>query len=84
MIAAVNAAIGAYYYLRVVGVMYLRTPLSPPGPADVAARPRGRVGRAPSVTLALGVYPAPMLNLVREATTPRRMSTATADATPKR
>lgn len=28
-IAAVNAAIGAYYYLRVIGVMYLRTPLRP-------------------------------------------------------
>jgi NADH-quinone oxidoreductase subunit N len=25
----VNVAIGAYYYLRVLGVMYLRTPLRP-------------------------------------------------------
>ncbi|HEY1187004.1 MAG TPA: NADH-quinone oxidoreductase subunit N, partial [Gemmata sp.] len=30
VIAAVNAAVGAYYYLRVVGVMYLRTPLRAP------------------------------------------------------
>ncbi len=29
VIAAINAAIGAYYYLRVIGVMYLRTPLRP-------------------------------------------------------
>jgi NADH-quinone oxidoreductase subunit N len=29
IIAAVNAAVAAYYYLRVVGVMYLRTPLRP-------------------------------------------------------
>jgi NADH-quinone oxidoreductase subunit N len=29
VVAAVNAAIGAYYYLRVIGVMYLRTPLRP-------------------------------------------------------
>jgi NADH-quinone oxidoreductase subunit N len=29
VIAALNAAIGAYYYLRVIGVMYLRTPLRP-------------------------------------------------------
>ena len=36
VVAAVNAAIGAYYYLRVVGVMYLRTPLRPlPGRGPV-------------------------------------------------
>jgi NADH-quinone oxidoreductase subunit N len=29
VIAAINAAIGAYYYLRVIGVMYLRIPLRP-------------------------------------------------------
>jgi NADH-quinone oxidoreductase subunit N len=29
VLAAVNAAIGAYYYLRVVGIMYLRSPLKP-------------------------------------------------------
>jgi NADH-quinone oxidoreductase subunit N len=29
LIAATNAAIGAFYYLRVIGVMYLRTPLRP-------------------------------------------------------
>ena len=30
LVGAINAAIGAYYYLRVVGVMYLRTPVTPP------------------------------------------------------
>ena len=29
VVAAINAAIAAYYYLRVIGVMYLRTPLRP-------------------------------------------------------
>ena len=29
VIAAINAAVGAFYYLRVIGVMYLRTPLRP-------------------------------------------------------
>lgn len=29
VVGAVNAAIAAYYYLRVIGVMYLRTPLRP-------------------------------------------------------
>ncbi|HVL14945.1 MAG TPA: hypothetical protein VM529_20410 [Gemmata sp.] len=61
-----NAAIGAYYYLRVVGVMYLRTPL----------RPLGRSGAVPTLlasialavaTLVYGVYPQPLVNAARTA-----------------
>ena len=29
VIGAVNAAVGAYYYLRIIGVMYLRNPIRP-------------------------------------------------------
>jgi len=66
VVAAVNAAIGAYYYLRVVGVMYLRTPL----------RPLGRSGAVPTLlasvtlaaaTLVYGVYPQPLVNAARTA-----------------
>src|SRR5947199_10366141 len=58
LIGAVNAAIGAYYYLRIVGVMYLRGALRPPAPT------RSRAGLVTlwvcaALTLWLGVYPSP-------------------------
>jgi NADH-quinone oxidoreductase subunit N len=67
LIGAVNAAIGAYYYLRIIGVMYLRSPLRPLEP------PRSRAGLAAvwacaGVTLWLGVYPAPMVRWAQTAT----------------
>ncbi len=66
VVAAVNAAVGAYYYLRVVGVMYLRTPLRPlttsrSAPAVIAA-----VACA-GVTLFFGVYPNPLVKAARKA-----------------
>jgi NADH-quinone oxidoreductase subunit N len=66
LIAAVNAAIGAWYYLRIAAVMYLRNPLKPlervshwPGLAALAL--------CLLVTLAAGVYPGPLLATVRAA-----------------
>jgi NADH-quinone oxidoreductase subunit N len=60
LIAAVNSAIGAWYYLRVVAVMYLRSPIRPlqvrrawPGMAAV--------GICAAVTLVFGVWPAPLM-----------------------
>ncbi len=68
VIAAINAAVAAYYYLRVIGVMFLRS----------AFRPLINL-RSPSVgitivlcvllTLAFGVYPWPLLQFARMATT---------------
>jgi NADH-quinone oxidoreductase subunit N len=64
LIGAVNAAIGAWYYLRIVAAMYLRTPLRPvekphswPGLAAL--------GVCAAVTLGLGVYPQPMLRALQ-------------------
>src|SRR5262249_13000331 len=64
--AAGNAAGGAYYYLGVVGVMYLRTPL-PPLP-----RPRAIPTLLASVVLAVGTlvfgfYPQPLMKAARNA-----------------
>lgn len=64
--AAVNAAIGAYYYLRVVGVMYLRTPLRPLMPSSSPATRAAAVLLAVG-TLFLGVYPQPLVKAAREA-----------------
>jgi NADH-quinone oxidoreductase subunit N len=79
LIGAINAAIGAYYYLRIVGVMYLRGALRPLG------SPRSRAGwitvaACAVVTLWLGVYPAPMVRWAKDATTP----TATPNAMAQR
>jgi NADH-quinone oxidoreductase subunit N len=66
VIAAVNSAVAAVYYLRVLGVMYLRTPLRP------APRPRAvptflaAVGLA-GFTLFFGVYPQPLVKAARNA-----------------
>jgi NADH-quinone oxidoreductase subunit N len=66
LIGAVNAAIAAWYYLRIVGVMYLRSALRP-----LVNRPTvpGLVALAACgfLTLAFGVYPWPLLRAVEQA-----------------
>jgi NADH-quinone oxidoreductase subunit N len=66
-IGVINAAIGAYYYLRIVGVMYLRNPIRP------LEQPRSWAGlvalwACAGVTIWLGAYPAPMLRMAQAAT----------------
>jgi NADH-quinone oxidoreductase subunit N len=68
VIGAVNAAIGAYYYLRLLGAMYLRTPLRPPQ----ETRPSPGLGAlwvCAAVTLVLGVYPQPMVQVIKATLT---------------
>jgi NADH-quinone oxidoreductase subunit N len=66
VIAAVNAAIGGWYYLRVVAAMFLREPLQPlPRPA---VRPvRAAVLVCALVTLSAGIYPRPLVRAVQAA-----------------
>jgi NADH-quinone oxidoreductase subunit N len=71
VIGALNAAIGAWYYLRVLVRMYLHAPLRPLPPA------RSWPGLATlwvcaAVTLAFGVYPGPLLEATHKAVTPER------------
>jgi NADH-quinone oxidoreductase subunit N len=66
VVAAVNAAVAAYYYLRVIGVMYLRTPIR------VAASSRAIPTLLAAVALAggtlfFGVYPEPIAKAARKA-----------------
>jgi NADH-quinone oxidoreductase subunit N len=68
-VGVLNAAIGAWYYLRIVAVMYLRTPLRPVAPA------RNWPGLAALVacgllTLGLGVACLPVFQATRDAITP--------------
>ena len=66
VVAVVNSAIGAVYYLRLVGVMTLRSPLK------VAETSRGNVALVvalicASATVAVGVYPKPLADAARAA-----------------
>jgi len=66
VVAAVNAAIGAIYYLRVVGVMYLRTALRPaPKTRAIGASFAALILAA--ATLILGFYPQPLVKAARKA-----------------
>jgi NADH-quinone oxidoreductase subunit N len=65
-IGVLNAAVGAWYYLRVLAVMYLRTPIKPldkgrSWPALTA------VWICAAVTLAFGLYPRPLAEAARRA-----------------
>jgi NADH-quinone oxidoreductase subunit N len=80
VIAAVNAAVGAYYYLRVVGVMFLRTPLRPLA-SSRAAPPFAAALALAAATLALGVYPEPLRKAASAAApVPAVPAKATAEA----
>ncbi len=66
VIGAINAAIGGWYYLRIVAAMYLREPLEP------LPRPQVRPVRAAVlicglITLAAGIYPRPLVRAVQAA-----------------
>ncbi len=64
VIGMLNAAIGGWYYLRVVAVMYLREPAEPRAPTR-AWPALGAVVVCAAVTLLFGVYTAPLLNAVQ-------------------
>jgi NADH-quinone oxidoreductase subunit N len=76
--AAVNAAVGAYYYLRVVGVMYLRTPIRPAASSRAVPTLLAAVALA-GATLFFGVYPEPIARAARKAA-PVPAAPAKADA----
>jgi NADH-quinone oxidoreductase subunit N len=69
LLGAVNAAVAAYYYLRLVGVMYFREALEPVKPTRSVG---GWValGACAGLTLALGVLPKPVLQATRNAAMP--------------
>jgi NADH-quinone oxidoreductase subunit N len=64
VIIVLNAALAAFYYLRVVVYMYMRDPEPEPAPIDTS--PFGSVALAVSVAgvIALGIFPGAILRLL--------------------
>ncbi|MEX2121983.1 MAG: NADH-quinone oxidoreductase subunit N [Pirellulales bacterium] len=66
IVGALNAAIGAAYYLRIIGVMYFRAPIAVP-------RAEGGWGAATAMLLcsvavvAIGLYPGPLVGSSQRA-----------------
>jgi NADH-quinone oxidoreductase subunit N len=65
VVIVLNAALAAYYYLRVIVTMYMRDAEAEPAPID--GSPLGSVALALSVVgvVALGLFPGPILDLLR-------------------
>jgi NADH-quinone oxidoreductase subunit N len=69
LIAAVNAAIGGWYYLRIIAVMYLREPAR--RLSELVSRPAlAAAVLCAAITLLFGVYPNPLEDLAHEASAP--------------
>ena len=66
VVAAINAAIGAVYYLRVIGVIYLRSPIRPPARSKAIPTFLAVVVLA-GLTLLFGFYPQPLVKAARKA-----------------
>jgi NADH-quinone oxidoreductase subunit N len=65
VVIVLNAALAAYYYLRVIVTMYMRDPEAEP--AQIESSALGSVALALSVVgvLVLGIFPGPILDLLR-------------------
>jgi NADH-quinone oxidoreductase subunit N len=68
LIGVLTSVISAYFYLRVVVTMFMREPGADAQPLSATNIARGVAILVTAVaTLALGVFPAPVLNLVSQA-----------------
>ncbi len=67
VVIVLNAALAAFYYLRVIVYMYMREPEADPAPIETS--PFGSVALAVSVVgvLVLGLFPDPILTLLEES-----------------
>jgi NADH-quinone oxidoreductase subunit N len=69
LIAALNAAVGGWYYLRIIAVMYLREPAR--RLSEVISRPAlAAAVLCAAVTLFFGVYPGPLEYVAHDAASP--------------
>lgn len=66
VVGIIFAAIGAYYYLKVVMAMYMREPEES---VEVHMTPMGKIGLAltAGTTLILGIYPAPFVEYIKSS-----------------
>ena len=81
VVAAINGAIGAYYYLRIVAAMFLRDALKPLQPKfQVPALAAAAICAV--LTIGFGVYPKPLTEAVRHAFAPPAPVSVTVSAQP--
>ena len=66
VVGAINSVVSAYYYLRVVKVMYLAPPASDE-PVTVGIPVRFAIATTLAAVLFFGIYPTPLLNAARKA-----------------
>jgi NADH-quinone oxidoreductase subunit N len=67
VIAVLNAAAAAFYYLRVVVYMYMREPQTEAPPLSHSRLLWGGLAAATLLTIILGLFPGPFLEIVNEA-----------------
>jgi NADH-quinone oxidoreductase subunit N len=67
VIAVLNAAAAAFYYLRVVVYMFMREPVSDAPPLTHGALLWGGLAAATALTILLGIVPTPLLRIVEQA-----------------
>jgi NADH-quinone oxidoreductase subunit N len=67
LVGVIMSVVSAYYYLRVVVAMYMRDPVGEDPWAPIAPAARLALGISVALTLVLGIYPAPLLDLARTA-----------------
>ena len=67
VIAVLNAAAAAFYYLRVVVYMYMREPQTEAPPLTHSRLLWGGLVAATALTILLGLFPGPFLDIVNEA-----------------
>jgi NADH-quinone oxidoreductase subunit N len=63
VLAAAMSVVGAYYYLRVIKLMYFDEPVAEPPPAAREAGVRLALGMNAAAVLGLGLLPCPLLDL---------------------
>jgi NADH-quinone oxidoreductase subunit N len=66
VVGILNAAVAAAYYLRIVGVMYFRTPLATPK-AQGGRGPWAAAALGALLAVALGLYPWPLVGVSNRA-----------------
>lgn len=67
VVGVLNAAVAAYYYVRVLNAMFLRTSLAAPTPAVRRGPLLAVAVVCAAVTVVFGVYPAPLQAVCRSA-----------------
>ena len=68
VVGVVNAAISSYYYLRIIGVMYMQESEEQPGTIELGPLSTGIIGIAVAGTLFLGLFWGPVISIAQKAT----------------